>query len=1040
MATGATYANLTHTRLIEMEDLKDRFLDHLREKDVDNLSRLYPDDGVFFDEIDFQITADDQFTLVYDAALECTDGEGNIIILSEGTDDGTAVPFANSNAVVYYVGLQHIERPIGLQNNARTGHAEYIEMLEDVGVLADPDLVTDNGDGTITFRVNSVCEASNSHVGRQVVVWLKTPAPGAPSAAVAIETCVVAYAAPNNTITTTGALGQSEVSTTASDYSVALLGPMVRLTDLSDDAGVVFVGTVTGGGAGNPPTSSDNSGQRRIDATLSGLNDALDRFANVKELDSQYAGRGSSTNFTARWNGGCCVTDQNLMYCMGGGTARTIASGITAGTPTAVNEMYDKTTDTWTSRAAIPASSAVGTLTSRSGCRAVFANSRIYLIGGRNATDVYAVVQEYNPNTNTWAATDRAPLPAVRMNGGAVVINGIVYYVAGESATGVFENEGYQYNPVTNTWSVTDNCLNARSRFAFCEAGGRFYIIGGYDGGGGTGGRMSTCEVYNPLTNTWAEIADLPSDDPGGSDGWQYASWGNAVGVNGVVHLIGAHRQVNSVPCCGLHLLYNSERDEWVNVNFDRRARDSLLLVPAVLRQPKKAPWGMPCAAHLGSFIANVDGTIIIAGGLKEEASSGSGYNVTSEVIKFEAGQIFLADSPGIGATTGERNRRGYPWAGDAMTDYGWDLLDPLRGGAGTASYGHRAASLRGQVYVTGGFVSAAYQDDCWMYDPCTNTWTQKGDMPIAVRWHGCVGCEMRGRLYVLFGEITGPAISNDILEYNPDTNEWVTFDGGAGNSVTRAAYCIVGQRIYVIGGDSPIGTPVATVRAYDLGLRLIASVTLADLPTADRDMAAVAVPKYSRGNGIDAYAHRIFVYGGENDPDIINVYDADRDAWYTPGANGVMQTNRQAPLAIYLEDKDGDQSRLQPMVIIAGGFDGATYNTSWEVHLPHREMTTAVATTEFTSPALATGHADGGIAEVDGVVFVIGGQTTAGAAVEENEGLRFGAYTRRVKVRNYTTGHEGDQVGFRAGDIWGAGSWDDSMDIDIIKIGEEAA
>lgn len=1039
MATGSTYVNLTHTRLVEMEDLKDRFLDHLREKDVDNLSRLYPDDGVFFDAIDFQTTVDDQFTLVYDPAVECTDGLGNIIILSEGVDDGTAVPFANTNLTVYYVGLQHIERPIGLQNNPRTGHAEYIEMLEDVGVLADPDLVTDNGDGTITFRVNSVCEASNSHAGRQVVVWLKTPAPGAPSAAVAIETCVVAYAAPNNTITTTGALGQSEVSTTASDYSVALLGPMVRLTDLSLVDGVVFIGTVTGGGAGNPPLGSDNSGQRRIDATLSGLNDSLDRFSNVKSLDGQYAGRGSSTNFTARWNGACCVTDQNLMYCMGGGTARAIAGGITTTTPTDANEMYDKTTDTWTVRAVIPASSAVGTFSARSGARAVFANDRIYLIGGRDATSVYDVVQEYNPSTNTWTAPDRAPLPAARMNGGAVVINGIVYYVAGESATGVFENEGYQYNPVTNTWSVADNCLNARSRFAFCEAGGRFYIIGGYDGGAGTGGRMSGCEVYDPLTNAWSEIADLPSDDPGGSDGWQYASWGNAVGVNGVVHLIGAHRQVNSVPCCGLHLMYNSERDEWVNINFDRRARDSLMPVPAIVRQPKRAPWGMPCAGRLGAFVANVDGTVIIAGGLKEEASSGTGYNVTSEVIKFEAGQIFLADAPGIGATTGERNRRGYPWAGDAVTDYGWDLLDPLRGGAGTSSYGHRAAALRGQVYVTGGYVSATYQDDCWMYDPATNTWTQKADMPIAVRWHGCVACEQRGRLYVVFGEITGPAISDDILEFNPDTNEWVTLDSAASQSRTRFACAIWGNLIYIVGGQSPIATDLASVYAYDLSLRSMSSA-LDPIPDAQYDMAAVVVPVYARNEGEDAYSHRLIVYGGANFPTRIDVYNPITNLWRAAASSGLLQTSRQAPVAVYLEDRDKDQCRLQPMVIIAGGNNGATYHTSWEVHVIDTEIPSGVATTEFSSPALATGHADGGIAEVDGVVFVIGGQTTAAAAVEEVEGLRFGAYNRRIKVRNYTTGHEGDQVGFRSGDIWGAGTWDDSMSIDIIKIGEEAA
>src|SRR5690606_29601129 len=92
---------------------------------------------------------------------------------------------------------------------------------------AAPSVVVDNT-GTITFTIDSVCEAGVSHAGRTARIWKVIPGEGATTEAIAIEDVAVVYTAGNNKITTMGTLGQSAVSTTAADYMVALLGPSVK--------------------------------------------------------------------------------------------------------------------------------------------------------------------------------------------------------------------------------------------------------------------------------------------------------------------------------------------------------------------------------------------------------------------------------------------------------------------------------------------------------------------------------------------------------------------------------------------------------------------------------------------------------------------------------------------------------------------------------------------------------------------------------------------------------------------------------------------
>ena len=46
----------------------------------------------------------------------------------------------------------------------------------------------------------------------------------------------------------------------------------------------------------------------------------------------------------------------------------------------------------------------------------------------------------------------------------------------------------------------------ARREHAFAAVGGKLYVFGGVDAGGG---RLSTAEVYDPASDSWAQVTSL---------------------------------------------------------------------------------------------------------------------------------------------------------------------------------------------------------------------------------------------------------------------------------------------------------------------------------------------------------------------------------------------------------------------------------------------------------------------------------------------------------------------------------------------------
>ena len=63
------------------------------------------------------------------------------------------------------------------------------------------------------------------------------------------------------------------------------------------------------------------------------------------------------------------------------------------------------------------------------------------------------------------------------------------------------------FDPIGNFWERCQPMKTSRSRVGVTVVNGLLYAIGGFDGQS----RLSTVEVYNPETDTWARVSSMNS-------------------------------------------------------------------------------------------------------------------------------------------------------------------------------------------------------------------------------------------------------------------------------------------------------------------------------------------------------------------------------------------------------------------------------------------------------------------------------------------------------------------------------------------------
>ena len=144
-----------------------------------------------------------------------------------------------------------------------------------------------------------------------------------------------------------------------------------------------------------------------------------------------------------------------------------------------------------------------------------------------------------------------------------------------------------------------------------------------------------------------------------------------------------------------------------------------------------------------------------------------------------------------------------------------WTKLNDVGMGKRERATGFSIGSLG---YLCGGLDTAeVIHKDLWAYDPQTDAWTQKADLPGAAR-RDAVSFVIDNYAYVGSGmdSISGPTGTTlkDFWRYNPSTNSWSTiadFPGAGGNGVYFATGFAAGGKGYLCGGKTgPICTAIS--------------------------------------------------------------------------------------------------------------------------------------------------------------------------------------------------------------------------------------
>ena len=137
-----------------------------------------------------------------------------------------------------------------------------------------------------------------------------------------------------------------------------------------------------------------------------------------------------------------------------------------------------------------------------------------------------------------------------------------------------------------------------------------------------------------------------------------------------------------------------------------------------------------------------------------------------------------------------------------------------------TARSTHSAGVVDGKIYAIGGMVGGPTP---WTglsvveaYDPATDTWTRKADMPTRRLCHSVSAVD--GKIYSMGGGTSNGDALATLEEYDPITDTWTRKA-----SMTTARWGLsssaVDGKIYAVGGALVSNVAVSTVEEYDTGL-----------------------------------------------------------------------------------------------------------------------------------------------------------------------------------------------------------------------------
>ena len=172
-----------------------------------------------------------------------------------------------------------------------------------------------------------------------------------------------------------------------------------------------------------------------------------------------------------------------------------VAGGDGASAPSALSELYDYTTGTWTTAALMNDARDFFAMT-------LLQDGRVLVSGGADSGTAFSTNCEvYDPVANTWTTT--GSLHDGRYAHNSILLPSGKVLVCGGYNSVSFSNVGEIWDPATGVWTLTPNMNTGRSNLrSVLLPNGKVLVTGGVCVGG-TGGFTNTCELYDPVANTW---------------------------------------------------------------------------------------------------------------------------------------------------------------------------------------------------------------------------------------------------------------------------------------------------------------------------------------------------------------------------------------------------------------------------------------------------------------------------------------------------------------------------------------------------------
>lgn len=178
-------------------------------------------------------------------------------------------------------------------------------------------------------------------------------------------------------------------------------------------------------------------------------------------------------------------------------------------------------------------------------------NGRIYLIGGQTMADAPTYVDtvyELDPARGTWV--EKARMPTARSSGVAVVHGGKIYVAGGRPPRG---SDFAVYDPGSDSWQVLPALPTQRNHITGAAISGRIHVVGGRQGDGLSPLMTTVHEVFDPLSWSWTTAAPM----------LRARSGMNGVVARGCFHVWGGEGPAGMFPD---HDAYDPRTDQWIRL------------------------------------------------------------------------------------------------------------------------------------------------------------------------------------------------------------------------------------------------------------------------------------------------------------------------------------------------------------------------------------------------------------------------------------------------------------------------------------------